>query len=73
MRCNLGHDHSQQEVVAATRTPSHPRGKRPYHCPVCSLVNPHNRKPNHWRRYATAQAAIASGQHPRGCSFCFPQ
>jgi len=71
--CNFGHDHSQQQVIAATRNPSHPRGLRPIHCPDCTHVVPQDRKPKYWQNYANVNAAIGSGEHTRTCAFCFPR
>ena len=58
------------EVIAATKNPSEPRGRRPYHLLGCSYVTKIGHVPGYWTRYQNATAARADKRRP--CELCKP-
>jgi methylphosphotriester-DNA--protein-cysteine methyltransferase len=58
------------QVVAATRNPTEPWGRRPYHRPDCSEVTKQGTVQSNWTTYPSVAAAKADGRRP--CKRCQP-
>jgi len=57
-------------VVAATKNPSEPHGRRPFHRPDCSHVTKIGTVRRNWTAYESAAAARADRRKP--CARCSP-
>jgi hypothetical protein len=56
------------EVVAATKNPGEPWGRRSYHRPDCPHVTKKGHVPGYWTRYPSSAAARADKR--RLCEHC---